>query len=54
MSMPDNCMKCPFYNGYKGGSCMASDLDDLYFGNSYPEIYRHRDCPLKEVDEEEQ
>ena len=54
MSMPKNCIKCPFYNGYHGGTCVASDWDDLYFGSGfYPDLERHSNCPLKEVDEDD-
>jgi len=52
MSLPECCIKCPFYNGCKGGTCVASNWDDLYFGNTYPDMERHRDCPLKECEEE--
>lgn len=50
MTMPENCMRCPFYRGsHSGGVCAASEWDDLYFGNMYPDVDRHRNCPLQEV-----
>ena len=52
MSMPECCIKCPFFNGYHGGTCVASNWDDLYFSNTYPDMERHSDCPLKECEEE--
>lgn len=51
MTMPENCMRCSFYRGsHSGGACAASEWDDLYFGNMYPDVDRHRNCPLQEVE----
>ena len=51
MQMPDNCAECPFYSGYHGGRCLASQYDELYYGGEHPEFYRHANCPLEEVEE---
>lgn len=48
MAMPEKCMKCPFFRGSdSGGNCAVSDL---YFGNTYPDMERHNNCPLQEVE----
>ena len=53
MQMPDCCIKCPFYRGsHSGGVCAASEWDDLYFGNTYPDLERHYHCPLQEVEDD--
>lgn len=53
MNMPDCCMRCPFYTGYCGGTCLADSYDSLYFGNMYVEMVRHSSCPLQEVDDDD-
>ena len=54
MLMPDCCMKCPFYSGgYLGGTCLVDECDSLYFGSTYAEMERHRNCPLQEVDDDD-
>ena len=51
MLMPENCLKCPFYIDFHGGICLASGKRGLYFGDTDPDIDRHNECPLMEVDE---
>ena len=50
MQMPRTCAECPFFSGYHGGTCLASDL---YYGSEHPEFDRHIDCPLEEVEDDE-
>ena len=51
MAMPENCKQCPFYRGsHSGGSCAADEWDELFFGNTYIDMERHRNCPLQEVE----
>ena len=51
IEMPDYCMKCPFYNGYMRGTCVASPYYDLDFGSTDADMERHIDCPLQEIDD---
>ena len=50
MQMPDCCMKCPFYSGYGGGTCLVDYWDDLIVG-FYADIERSPRCPLQEVED---
>ena len=51
MQMPDCCMKCPFYNGYREGQCLAQEYGDIYFNGYDAMVDRHPRCPLEEVEE---
>lgn len=51
MNMPDCCMKCPFYSGFSGGTCLADEYDSLYIGGVYADMERHPKCPLQEAED---
>ena len=56
MQIPRTCSECPFYSGYKWGFCLASDRevwDFIDFSTTYVTEYRHEDCPLQEVEDDE-
>ena len=53
MEMPDACMHCPFYRGSRtGGDCSASYYG-LYFAGVETSIFRHKYCPLQEVEDDD-
>ena len=53
MQMPDCCMKCPFYNGYREGQCVAQEYGDIYFNEYDAVVGRHPRCPLEEVKDDD-
>lgn len=53
MEMPDYCKECPFYSGYRNGTCLADPWDNIYFGNVNIEYERAARCPIQEVEEDE-
>ena len=53
MEMPDCCMRCPFYSGYGGGTCLVDKYDSLYLGGIYADMERHSKGPLEEANDNE-
>ena len=53
MVMPECCIKCPFFRGsYGGGSCAVDIWGDMFFNGTYPDIDRHKGCPLQEEEDD--